>query len=311
MTESTVVVIGDALIDVVRVGEKDSSFVGGSALNVAVGLAVLGVPVTLIAMVGDDEHGATIRAFLAGYGVGLIATPAPLGTSVATSDRRHGEPRYEFNEAALGRRVEFGDAALAAIAAAALVVVSGFPFDDDEQAAGLALALAGHEHRLLVDPNPRSALLRDRARFRRNFEDLVHGALLVKVGDDDAGLLYATGLAPVRALLRERGPRAVLATAGAAGASLTLADGTLVEVGVPASDRPVVDTMGAGDACLATATAHIARNGDPTDAADARRLLERAMLIAGETCRSVGALLRLPAAGVPADGVPVDGVAAD
>ncbi|UUT34833.1 PfkB family carbohydrate kinase [Microbacterium elymi] len=128
-----VAVIGDALIDELRDGTSVTELVGGAALNVAVGLVRLGVPATLIAMVGDDEAGQHIRAYLHDYGVGLLASPAPRGSSRAVSTRTGGEPVYEFNAAARGRRVEFGDAERAAIAAAPITAVSCFPFDDAEQ----------------------------------------------------------------------------------------------------------------------------------------------------------------------------------
>ena len=74
--DARVVVVGDALIDELRDDTGVREFVGGAALNVAVGLTRLGVPATLIAMVGDDEAGAHIRAYLADFGVELIATPS-------------------------------------------------------------------------------------------------------------------------------------------------------------------------------------------------------------------------------------------
>ena len=77
---SSVVVIGDALIDELRDDAGVKEFVGGAALNVAVGLSRLGVPTTLIAMVGDDEAGAKIRAYLDDYGVQLLASPSPLAS---------------------------------------------------------------------------------------------------------------------------------------------------------------------------------------------------------------------------------------
>jgi fructokinase len=58
-----VVVIGDALIDELRDDHGVREFVGGAALNVAVGLSRLGVPTTLVAMLGDDEAAAHIRAY--------------------------------------------------------------------------------------------------------------------------------------------------------------------------------------------------------------------------------------------------------
>ena len=54
---SRVVVVGDALIDELRDEAGVREFVGGAALNVAVGVSRLGVPASLIAMVGDDSAG--------------------------------------------------------------------------------------------------------------------------------------------------------------------------------------------------------------------------------------------------------------
>src|ERR671913_1225553 len=98
-------VIGDALIDELRDPHGSREFVGGAALKVAGGLALLGEQATLVAMVGDDEPGERIRGYLRDYRVGLVESPSPLGTSRAISDRTEGEPRYEFNEAAKRRGI--------------------------------------------------------------------------------------------------------------------------------------------------------------------------------------------------------------
>src|SRR4051794_41909772 len=92
-----VVVVGDALIDELRGEGGSREFVGGAALNVAVGLAVLGHRPTLLAMVGDDEDGSTIRRFLDDHGVELLATRAPNGPSPAGSDPTAGRPPPRFH----------------------------------------------------------------------------------------------------------------------------------------------------------------------------------------------------------------------
>ncbi|HET8926516.1 MAG TPA: PfkB family carbohydrate kinase, partial [Microbacterium sp.] len=104
-----VVVVGDALIDELRDERGVRELIGGAALNVAVGLTRLGVPAALIAMVGDDQDGAHIRAYLADYGVDLLATPVPVSAR-AVSVRSGGEPVYAFSDAARERRVRFGEA---------------------------------------------------------------------------------------------------------------------------------------------------------------------------------------------------------
>nr|WP_274637239.1 PfkB family carbohydrate kinase [Microbacterium bovistercoris] len=285
-----VAVIGDALIDELRDGTSVTELIGGAALNVAVGLVRLGVPATLIAMVGDDEAGQHIRAYLHDYGVGLLASPAPRGSSRAVSTRTGGEPVYEFNAAARGRRVEFGDAERAAIAAAPITAVSCFPFDDAEQVQQLADAVG--ERPLAIDPNPRAGMLRDRAEFVRGFESLAGRSRLVKVGEEDASLLYASELDILRTQLSEDGAEVVLATAGAAGAVLQ-AGGTVVNAPIAAAPGGVVDTMGAGDAVFASVVASMVRDA-PADAPTWEEALEQAMAIAAATVRFHGALLRLP-----------------
>jgi fructokinase len=291
---ASVVVIGDALIDELRNGGTSEDHVGGAALNVAVGLSILGVTTTLIAMVGRDSDGDAIRAMLETAGVTLIATDGPLGSSRAISDRADGEPRYSFNPAAQARSIDFDDTAREAIDAAGLVVVSCFPFDDQEQSDTLKAAIRTPRTRLLLDPNPRAGMLHDRELFVLNFERLAGASLLTKVGDEDAALLYDASLATLRDRILAAGATAVLATAGREGAEVSTASGLTVTVPIADLPGPIVDTMGAGDATLAAVTHSIAVDGLPEDAQSWRSLLEDAMAIAAATCRSEGALLRLP-----------------
>lgn len=288
-----VVVVGDALIDELRDDGGVREFVGGAALNVAVGLSRLGLDAALIAMVGDDEPGGRIRSYLADFGVDLLATPGPHGSSRAVSTRSGGgEPTYEFNEAAWRRRIRFGDAERAAIADADMVVVSCFPFDDVEQTLELAGAVAATP--LAIDPNPRTGMMHDRVRFVEGFESLVPGADLVKVGEDDATLLYGEPLDTLRTRLVDAGAGVVLATYGPGGAAI---DAGTDAVTRPISDLPgrIVDTMGAGDAAFAATIAGMLAT-EPASADAWAEVLQDAMDAAAATCRFEGALLRLPSA---------------
>ena len=290
-----VTVVGDALIDELRDQHGSREFVGGAALNVAVGLALLGEDVTLVAMLGDDEPAERIRAYLRDYGVRLVESPSAHGTSRAVSDRTDGEPRYEFNEAAKRRGIRFDDGTRGALDDADLVVVSCYPFDDGEQYAALLDAVARPEQRLVVDGNPRAGMLADRATFLANFEHLAARSLLVKVGDEDAELLLGDTLDEfVRRLDAEAGGSAILATAGRAGADLH-ADGSSVHADIVTLPGPVVDTMGAGDATLSAVVHHIATNGVPQTTDAWTDALHEAMTIAAATVRHEGALLRTPA----------------
>jgi fructokinase len=292
-----ITVVGDALIDELRDPSGSREFVGGAALNVAVGLALLGDDAMLLAMVGDDEPAAHIRAYLDDYGVRLVASPSEHGTSRAVSIRAAGEPRYEFNEAAQHRRLSFDEATRTALADADLVVVSCYPFDDDDQVGLLLDAIDDPERRLIVDGNPRSGMLHDRERFLANFERVAARSLLVKVGDEDAELLLGAPLAEfVRRLQGSAGAEdatgpAVLATAGRDGASIHHYD-LEVRADIVSLPGDVIDTMGAGDATLASVVHRIARDGVPSSAAGWSEALREAMTIAAATVRHEGALLR-------------------
>ncbi len=286
-----VVVVGDALIDEIHDHAGVRELVGGAALNVAVGLRRLGVPATLIAMVGDDEAGDHIREYLRDHDVTLLSSPAPHGSSRAVVQRSaSGEPEYVFNEAAQRRSIRYSDAARQAIAHAGLIAISCFPFDAPAEVDAFADALGAA--RLAIDPNPRAGMLSDRAEFVRGFERLAARADIVKVGADDAALLYDGDLRALRARLRELGVGAVLATAGADGAVLETDAGT-VAAPISTLPGPIVDTVGAGDSTLAALAAGLVES-TPGTVEEWDALLRRAMDIAAATCRAEGGLLRTP-----------------
>ncbi len=227
-----VVVIGDALIDELRDETGVREFVGGAGLNVAVGLSRLGVPASLIAMVGDDEAGVQIRRYLDEYDVELLASPSEHGTSRADSTRSAGgEPEYVFNEAAQNRRVSYGDVERAAIAAAPMVFVSCFPFDDREQTELLIDATHLRRRRLAIDPNPRSGMLHDRAEFVRGFEKRHPEPFSSRSAKTTRTCSMTLRSTAAREADRSLGVGAVLATYGAGGAAID-AGGTSVSRGI-------------------------------------------------------------------------------
>jgi len=291
MTESgRVVVIGDALVDEMRDEAGSVNAPGGSALNVAVGLAILGVPSTLIAMVGDDADGDYLRAYLSRFDVELLASASALGTGRAVSDRSAGEPRYTFNAAALARSIVYTMEMRQAISRAPLVAVSSYPLDVAAEASALTDALDGRPG-VLIDPNPRDGFLADRDAFTRALDQLVESSHLIKIGDEDARLLYDLGVDEVAARFASNGAGVVLATAGAEGATV-LAAGRSIRAPITADARAVVDTMGAGDATFASVIAHLIATGEAP--VDWTMVLDRSMAIAAETIRHAGGQLRRP-----------------
>jgi fructokinase len=298
MLRKTAVVIGDALIDEIETPDRSDDYVGGAGLNVAVGLARLGVRATLIAAIGDDQDGQAIRAFLKAHNVQLLATISDLGTSRAVSQRLNGEPRYSFNPAAIRREIHLGEAERQALDTAAMVVISSFPFDNPGQVAQLEEAITDPGKRLVVDPNPRPGLLRDAKAFGANFERIAAHSLLAKISDEDAALLGAEDLTSMADALILAGAGHVLATAGPLGASISTADGVRLSQPVALLPGPVIDTMGAGDATLASTVKALMQEDAPDTSLFWADLLSAAMAVAAATCRSHGALLQIPATAV-------------
>ena len=94
-------VLGEALVDLFE-GECDGEpvyrpMVGGGPLNVAVGLARLGLPVALLGSVSTDAFGHRIRTFLDSSGVDHGAcVPVGVPTTLAVTSLRAGEPEFHF-----------------------------------------------------------------------------------------------------------------------------------------------------------------------------------------------------------------------
>ena len=283
-----VVVIGDALIDELRADGEVTDHVGGAALNVAVGLARLGHRAQLVCMLGDDADGERIRAYLDDHGVEVVASPSERGTARAISERIDGEPTYAFNDAARFRDIRFDAAQRAAIADAEVVIVSCFRFDDDAQFARMRDAIDAGTSRLVVDANPRAGMLHAAEAFIRNLESLLPRTELLKLGDDDAHLLWNDDLDAVVSGIRSRSDVTVMVTRGADGAGIRGA-GDDVDVPIAHSGVPIIDTMGAGDSVVA-ATVHRLLAGEESWPS----ILAFAMRVAEATCAHEGALLQTP-----------------
>jgi fructokinase len=82
---SMLTVIGEGLVDVVQRASGIEAHVGGSPLNVAVGLARLDHPVQFIGRYGRDAYGDSVAAHLRASSVMLPLGSDELPTSVATA----------------------------------------------------------------------------------------------------------------------------------------------------------------------------------------------------------------------------------
>ena len=291
-----VVVVGSANADlVVRVerrpgagetvlGGDVATIPGGKGANQAVAAARVaagsGVTVRFVGRVGDDEHGAMLRASLAASGVDtthLGTADRATGAALILVDR-DGDNSIVVSPGA-NAAVTPADARTAVVAAAAVVVLQR------EVPVETCVAAAEHATGLVVlnlapaGPVPDALLARTDVLVVNEHE----AALLLGEPVGDGGLAPSDAAARLRGL----GPGAAVITLGGAGAYAQDAAGE-------ASARPpavdVVDTTGAGDAFAGALAATLARGGSLAEA------LEVAVVVGALAVTRAGAQPSFPTA---------------
>lgn len=237
-------VIGEALID--RVEKQGAvEHVGGSPLNVAVGLARLGRGVDFLTHIADDEPGRRIVAYLKSSGVQLVPgsiTAERTPTAVATI-ADDGSATYAFDlQWQLSGTPEVTPPLLVHTGSIAAVREPGC----------LAVAALLEAYRvsatLTFDPNVRPSLIADRAAAQARIAHLVERSDIVKVSDEDLRWIDPDHepQRTARGWLAS-GPAIVVVTMGSRGAVAFCSAG---DARVAADPVRVIDTVGAGDAFM-------------------------------------------------------------
>jgi fructokinase len=244
------VVFGEALTDFVRTGEASwRSVAGGACWNVARVAATLGVPTGWGGAVGDDVLGREIVALSQAAGLDgrfaqVVAEP-PLVAMVPELD----PPRYFFlGSADLAfdpTRLPAGWEQACEFAHFGCISLVRQPLG--ERLVAIAERLHARGVPVSFDPNCRNLMGAD---YPPLFERLAALAQVLKISDEDLRQIYpALSQDDALARVRQSAPQAtVLYTRGADGMTAYLADGGRIEQ--PAFAVAVVDTVGAGDACI-------------------------------------------------------------
>lgn len=248
MTESRTLVFGEALIDIVRaVDGSEREHVGGSPLNVAIGLARLHHQAALATYIGQDARGQAIVDHLAADGVALTEgsdTAKRTSTATASLDES-GSATYEFAIAWEVPRLPFGDFGHLHTGSIAGVLQPGASAVRDFMLEARGQATVSY------DPNARPSLMGEPHLVRSDIEQLVGLADVVKASDEDIDWLYGAGVAheEIARLWGQLGPSLVVVTRGADGALVYVSRSQeLLEV--PGRSVEVVDTVGAGDSFM-------------------------------------------------------------
>lgn len=293
MTER-LVVIGESLVDVIAepTGARTAR-PGGSPMNVAIGAARLGLDVTLITAIGDDEYATMVRRHILSEDVGLIDLGDPAAATneaVAVLDAS-GAADYAFR---LTNPIE--DAAAAVPAGARHLHVGSLTAVTDLEWTGVRDAVrAAREHiTVSYDPNCRPAFGVPRETYRDRVETLVAGAHIVKASDEDLAWLYpGERVDGIVSRWLGLGPDLILVTRGGDG---PVAYTATTQVGLRAPNVAVADTVGAGDSFMAAVLAWCddhGRLGTPGDVRfdidDLRGMLDFAACAAALTCTRPGA----------------------
>jgi fructokinase len=240
------VVVGESLVDLV--GQRGSRTLvahpGGSPANVALGLARLGNPVTLVTRLGRDALGEMISGHLRASGVRVdVGAGECASTSLAIATLAAGIATYDF-------RIEWDVGELEPLPIETRCLHTGSLATALAPGSTDVVDLVRREHErgrvtISYDPNVRPALLGAPDGARPGIEGLLALCDVVKVSDEDLLWLY-----PDRQdedVARDwlgRGPALVVVTRGNRG---VYAVTTALEVRRPATSIDLVDTVGAGD----------------------------------------------------------------
>ncbi|MBG6215682.1 fructokinase [Arthrobacter sp. CAN_A6] len=244
-------VIGETLIDeVLSDTASPRAHVGGSPMNVAVGLARLGHPAQFVGRFGNDDYGRLIQQHLRDNSVLSPFSPDAHPTSVATARLNPaGGASYEFQlvwdlPELHGHSTDLlNGTTLLHTGSIAAMLTPG---------AAEVLKLVEQAHPLATisyDPNCRPTIIRDADFARTAAERFVALADVVKASDEDLEWLYPerSALDSARAWLAQ-GCSLVVVTRGSKGPWGVCAAG---EVDGKAPATSVVDTVGAGDSFMA------------------------------------------------------------
>lgn len=239
-------VVGEALVDIVRRPDGTvEEHVGGSPLNVAVGLARLGHPVDLSTQIGADERGARIQEHLVADDVRLVpGSDRAEVTSTATAELDEtGAASYTFDLTAAVPPLGGAEGHLHTGSIGALLGEAG---------TAVLTSMDAARGTVSYDPNARPALMGDPATALPQVRRRVALSDVVKASDEDIAWLLGRGDETLTddeivAVLHDwaaLGAALVVATLGPRGA-LAVHRGEVLHV--EGRQVEVADTVGAGD----------------------------------------------------------------
>jgi fructokinase len=294
---------GDALIDFVPVaaadgGEAARPMVGGSCLNVAVGVARLDVSTGFVGGIANDLFGRMIAQHAQASNVDLcFATRSDRQTTLAFVRMIADESQYAFYDAQTASRewtYRRGSIPFATIEA---VHVGSTTLVNEAGAAEAAALIADAKPTSTIsfDPNCRPNLVKDKAAYLDRMRAFAESADVIRMSDVDFGYLYGKEAYVARAeTLFAQGATLFVVTRGTDGAEAWHRRAGFIKAEAP--KIRVVDTIGAGDSFQAALLAALHRQRrlakgklEDMSADELRLALTFACRCAALTCTRMGA----------------------
>src|SRR5258708_21627507 len=218
---------GDALVDFLPVKAVDGRdavvpVVGGSCLNIAVGMARLGSPTGFVGRISTDLFGRMIADHASASQVDLrYAIRSDHQTTLAFVRTVDGEPRYAFyDEATASRNWTFRSGSIPFDKVEAIHVGSTTLANDNGAVQALAMIDdAGGSVTISFDPNCRPNLVKDKTRYVDQMDAFAAAADIVRMSDVHFEFLFCgSDFARRAASLIAAGTSLVVVTRGIKGA---------------------------------------------------------------------------------------------
>ncbi|WP_343573881.1 carbohydrate kinase [Mycobacterium sp.] len=234
-------VIGEALIDIVGRDEH----VGGSPLNVAVGLGRLGRDVDFLTRIGNDPYGQRIATYVNASGAQLVSgsQAADRTCTARATVAADGSADYEFD-------LDWQLDGTPTVASPILVHTGSIAAVQEPGCFAVAALVDAYHLTATVsfDPNVRPSLIADARLARQRIEHLVERSDIVKVSEEDLHWVDADhSPEQIAHTWLALGPAMVVVTLADQGAMGFCAAGA---GRMPAQAVRVVDTVGAGDSFM-------------------------------------------------------------
>jgi len=294
---------GDALIDFLPSKTSDgrealTPVVGGSCLNIAIGIARLDIPARFVGGISTDTFGRMIADHASKSAVDLrYVTRSDHQATLAFARAIGTEIQYAFYDAdTASRNWTYQRDTLVLDGVECIHVGSTTLVHEKGAEETLALiADAKQNATISFDPNCRPNLIADRDAYRTRMAAFCRRADIVKLSDVDFSFLFGDEPYATRAeILLSQGASLVVVTRGQRGAFAWHCSAGMIQAIAPVVQ--VVDTIGAGDSFQAALLAALCRSGASErshlrdlPAAELERVLTFACRCAALTCSRMGA----------------------